>query len=114
MEKDSILDSIKKLLGISAEDTNFDTDVIMNINSALAVLTQLGVGPSTGFSISDSSSTWSELISDNKRLEMVKTYVYLKAKIVFDPPLSSTVMEAMNQRISELEWRIVVAAESTS
>lgn len=114
MGNDSILNSTKKLLGISAEDTDFDTDVIMNINSALAVLTQLGVGPSNGFSISDSSSTWSELITDNKRLEFVKTYVYLKTKIVFDPPLSSTVMEAMNHRISELEWRILVAAETTS
>ena len=114
MGNDSILNSTKKLLGISAEDTDFDTDVIMNINSALAVLTQLGVGPSDGFSISDSSSTWSEFISGNKRLEFVKTYVYLKVKVAFDPPLSSTVMEAMNQQIRELEWRILVGVETTS
>lgn len=114
MGNDSILDSTKKLLGISAEDTDFDTDVIMNINSALAVLTQLGVGPSDGFSISDLSSTWSELIPDSKRLEFVKTYVYLKVKVAFDPPMSSVVMEAMNQQIRELEWRILVGVETTS
>lgn len=114
MSNDSILNSIKKLLGISAEDTDFDTDVILQINSALAVLTQIGVGPSSGFSIADASSTWSEFISTDKRLEFVKTYVYLKVKVAFDPPMSSAVMEAMKQQISELEWRILVAAETKS
>lgn len=114
MSNDSILNSIKKLLGISAEDTDFDTDVILQINSALAVLTQIGVGPSSGFSITDASSTWSEFISTDKRLEFVKTYVYLKVKVAFDPPMSSAVMEAMKQQISELEWRILVAAETKS
>ena len=114
MSNDSILDSTKKLLGISAEDTDFDTDVIININSALAVLTQLGVGPSSGFSITDAESTWSDLVSSDKRLEFVKTYVYLKVKVAFDPPMSSAVMEAMKQQISELEWRILVAAETKS
>lgn len=114
MSNDSILDSTKKLLGISAEDTDFDTDVIININSALAVLTQLGVGPSSGFSITDATSNWSDLVSSDKRLEFVKTYVYLKVKVAFDPPMSSAVMEAMKQQISELEWRILVAAETKS
>lgn len=114
MSNDSILDSTKKLLGISAEDTDFDTDVIININSALAVLTQLGVGPSSGFSITDATSNWSDLVSSDKRLEFVKTYVYLKVKVAFDPPMSSAVMEAIKQQISELEWRILVAAETKS
>ena len=102
---DSILTTIKKLLGINEEYTTFDNDLIVHINSVISILSQIGVGPSDGFSISDESSTWNELVSD-KRLESVKSYVYLKVKLLFDPPQSSVVMESYNRAISELEWRI--------
>ena len=109
---ESILASIKKLLGPDETYTYFDPDLIIHINSVLSILTQLGVGPANGFSISDASATWSDFLGDNlQTIEFVKTYVYLKVKMVFDPPLSSAVMESMNRTISELEWRIQVAAE---
>lgn len=109
---DSILTSIKKLLGITEEYTNFDTDIIIHINSALMVLNQLGVGPSDGFSIQDKTSEWSEFIAEEDKLDAVKTYVYLKVKLVFDPPLNGSVMEALKQSIAEYEWRLNVQADS--
>jgi len=108
----SILEDIKKLVGVSTEDLSFDNDIIIHINSAFMILNQLGVGPITGFSISDSSKKWKDYIAEADNLEAVKTYIYLKVKIIFDPPLSSTVMEALKQTISELEWRLNVNAES--
>lgn len=110
---ESILTSIKKLLGITEDYEHFDTDIIIHINSVFMVLSQLGVGPDKGFSISDKFKTWSEFLPEgDPRFESVKTYMYLKVKLLFDPPLSSIVAEAMNRQISELEWRINVAAES--
>lgn len=109
---ESILTSIKKLLGIAEEYEHFDADLIMHINSVFAILTQLGVGPSEGFSISDKYSTWDEFIEDDPRLEMVKSYIYMKVKLLFDPPTSSAVMEATNRLTSELEWRLNVATDS--
>ena len=108
---DSILTSIKKLLGITEDYDYFDPDIIMHINTALSTLTQLGVGPSEGFMIGDKTATWSDFISDKKEVISVKTYVYLKVKKVFDPPLSSIVMEAMNENIKELEWRLNVSVD---
>lgn len=111
---DSILTSIKKLLGIVEEYTQFDTDVIMHINSAFSVLTQLGVGPDGGFSISDAETTWSDYIpdADRQKIEMLRSYVYLKVRLIFDPPSSSAIIEAMNRQISEFEWRLNVAVDS--
>lgn len=108
---ESILTSIKKLLGIAEEYKHFDADLIMHINSVFSILTQLGVGPSKGFSISDDSTVWSDFIADEKKIEMVKSYVNLKVKILFDPPTTSSVMEAANRMISELEWRLNVAVD---
>lgn len=108
---DSILTSIKKLLGIAEEYENYDSDIIMDINSAFSILNQLGVGPAAGFSIEDSSAVWSDFIEENSKIECVKSYVHLKVKLLFDPPLSSSVMEAMNRMISELEWRLMVAVD---
>lgn len=111
---ESILTSIKKLLGIAEEYTHFDEDLIMHINSVLTILTQMGIGPSTGFIITDKSNTWDEFIDNKIYLEAVKTYIHLKVKLVFDPPLSSAVTEAMNKMITELEWRLYTAAETKS
>ena len=109
---ESILTSIKKLLGITEEYNHFDADLIIHINSTFMVLTQLGVGPSDGFSISDKSATWDSFVKDPKTYEAVKSYVYLKVKLLFDPPTSSAAMESMTRMIDEFEWRLNVAAES--
>ena len=109
---ESILTSIKKLLGISEEYTHFDADLIMHINSVFLILTQIGVGPSEGFSISDEKAKWTDFIQDSLRLGAVKSFMYLKVKLLFDPPSSSSVMEATNKLIDELEWRLTIASES--
>lgn len=108
---DSILTSVKKMLGITEDYEHFDADLIMHINSVFMILTQLGVGPSKGFSIEDKSAVWGDFISNSSNLEAVKSYIYLKVKLLFDPPLSSAVMESMNRMISELEWRLNVSVD---
>lgn len=109
---ESILTSIKKLLGITEEYTHFDNDLIMHINSVLMILSQLGVGPSEGYSISSSAQTWSDFLGDDlKKLQSVKSYVALKVRLMFDPPTSSSVMEAINNQIREFEWRLNVAVD---
>ena len=111
---ESILTSIKKLLGIAEDYEHFDQDIIMHINTVLAILNQLGVGPETGFSIADKSTKWNEFVSNKLYYEPIKTYVYLKVKLLFDPPQSSIVLEATNRMISELEFRLNAAAETKS
>ena len=113
--EESILISIKKMLGIDESYTAFDLDVITHINSVLMILTQLGVGPSEGFAIEDDGATWSDFIQDDgvPRLNSAKTFMYLKVKLLFDPPTSSATIESFNRLISELEFRLNVAAEST-
>lgn len=108
---ESILKSIKKLLGIADEDHNFDTDIVIHINTIFMTLNDLGVGPSEGFTIEDEESKWYDFIPDNKMFDSVKTYVYLKVKLLFDPPLSSSVIDAIERSIKELEWRITDKAE---
>lgn len=110
---ESILTSIKNLLGITEEYDQFDAVLIMHINSVFMVLNQLGVGPDGGFSITDKTQTWSEFIPiESSKFNSVKSYMHMKVKILFDPPQSSIVMESMNRMISELEWRLNVAAEA--
>lgn len=108
---ESILNSIKKLLGITEDQKHFDQDIIMHINSVFSILTQLGVGPPEGYTIEDDLNTWGEFISDEPKLQSVKTYIYLKVRLLFDPPASSAVLSAMERSISELEWRLNVAGE---
>lgn len=108
---ESILTSIKKLLGISAEYEHFDPDIIMHINSVFMILTQMGVGPSEGFTIEDEMSVWSEFTDSNVMIEAVKSYIYLKVRLLFDPPSSSAVIESINRQISELEWRLYIASD---
>lgn len=108
---ESILTSVKKMLGIAEDYTHFDADIIMHINSVLMTLTQLGVGPEEGFSIEDKSSTWVDFIPANNQFEAVKSYIYLKVRLLFDPPTVSAVMESMNRMASEYEWRLNVNAE---
>lgn len=108
---ESILTSIKKLLGISEEYEHFDNDLIMHINSVFLVLNQLGVGPKECFVIEDDTAEWTDFIEDPTQLQAVKSYMYLKVQLLFDPPLSSAVMESKNRMISEFEWRLNAAAE---
>lgn len=113
---ESILTSIKKLLGLSEEYEQFDPDIIMHINTVFMNLTQLGIGPEKGFYIEDADATWDEFVNTDKYVQFnaVKTYVYLKVKLLFDPPLSSAVLQSINNMISELEWRLNTAAESNT
>lgn len=110
---ESILTSIKKLIGYEKEVTSFDDDIIMHINSVLADLTQIGVGPSEGFSISDANITWKDYIDDDPTIANVKQYIYLKVKLVFDPPTNSSVLAAMERTADKLEWRLNVASTNT-
>lgn len=107
---ESILTSIKKLLGIDESYTHFDPDLIMHINSVFSILTQMGVGPPNGFSITGSGEKWADFINEEpNRFSLVKSYMHLKVKLLFDPPLGSAVIESMNRQISEFEWRLSVA-----
>ena len=110
---DSILTSIKKLLGITEEYEHFDQDIIIHINSVFMILNQLGVGPSNGFSITDKTDVWSDFISEGVNIESVKSYMYLKVKLLFDPPTTSAVMESMNSMICELEFRLIASVVSS-
>lgn len=111
---ESILESVKKMLGLEKEYTAFDPELIIYTNMALGVLTQLGAGPSGGFSITGYDETWSDYLPNDdplsKRLEMIKTYIYMKVRLVFDPP-NGSVLESFNKQISELEWRINVTVD---
>jgi hypothetical protein len=110
---DSILTSTKKILGIEADYTAFDLDIITHINSALSTLTQIGVGPELGFMIEDASAEWVDFLGTDPRLNAVKQYVYLRVKMVFDPPQSGYAVTAMKEQIQEHEWRLNVQMEHT-
>lgn len=107
---DSILTSIKKMLGITEEYEHFDTDLIMHINSVFMILNQLGVGPDVPFVITSKDETWNQFL-DGANLEMVKSYMFLKVKMLFDPPTGGTVMDSYNRQIAEMEWRLNVAVD---
>lgn len=104
--QDSILTSLKKLLGYGEECTSYDTDLIIHINTIFSVLHQLGVGTSEPFVIKDKTNLWSEFTDNSVYLESVKTYMYLKLRLIFDPPQSSAAVEQMNKTVDELEWRL--------
>lgn len=109
--EESILDYVKKMLGIQKDYTHFDPDVIYGINAAFAVLTQLGVGPEEGFMINDDTTVWNEFVSDTFRLSLIKPYIYLKTRLLFDPPSSSTLIDSINKTIAEYEWRLHVVSD---
>jgi len=109
--EDSILTSTKKILGIAEEYTAFDFDIVTHINTAFFTLTQLGIGPTNGFMIEDESATWSSYISNDLQLNSVKTYIYLRVRLLFDPPTMSYVLTAFHDQLHELEWRLSVHRE---
>lgn len=102
----SILESVKKNLGIQADYLAFDPDIIMHINTTLSVLNQLGIGPAAGFVIEDDTATWTDFLNDSAPLNLVKTYIYLQVRMYFDPPATSFAIEAMERQIEQLTWRI--------
>jgi len=109
---ESILTSIKKLLGITEEYTSFDDDIIMHINSVFSILNQLGINDSKEFKIEDKTTTWDEYVEDEENIQLVKSYMYLKIKIIFDPPTSGTVMDCYKQQIAEYEWRLMTVQDN--
>lgn len=106
---DSILTSVKKLLGITEEYEAFDMDIIIHINTVFSILHQLGVGPDKPFSIQNKDAVWSDFTKDKEHIEMVKSYMYMKVRAMFDPPAVASALEAMNNLISEMEFRLNVA-----
>ena len=109
--QDSILMTIRKLVCGDPYADHFDNDLLVHINACFSILNQLGVGPESGFVVTDETQSWSSYVADNRILNMVKTYVTLKVKKIFDPPLTSSVLEAMDKEISQLEWRLNVAVD---
>ena len=108
---DSILTSIKKNLGVPEDYEAFDQDIILYINSAISTLTQLGVGPDEGFMIEDKTAVWDTFLGTDPRLNMAKTYIQLRVRMLFDPPQTSYLVEAMNKQIEQHEWRLNVFME---
>lgn len=107
----SILDTIKKKLGLASDYTSFDEDIITEINNAFFSLYQLGVGPSIPYMIDDEKDSWDDFPIDKHIISAVKEYIYLSVKRNFDPPTTSSVLSSINDRISELEWRLNSEAE---
>lgn len=108
---DSILNTIKKTLSIEEECTDFDQELILHINSVFSVLTQLGVGPEDGFFIEDETETWDDFMDDMKKIQMVKTYIGLKVRLLFDPPTTSFAIESIKNAATEYEWRLNVECD---
>lgn len=108
---DSILNTVKKLLGLAPEYDAFDADIVSGINAALFTLMQLGVGPSNGFFITGSGETWGEFLQGHVDLEAAKQYVYLRTRLVFDPPTNGSVLQAMKDLCDEYAWRLNVQVD---
>lgn len=108
----SILNTIKKLIGLDKDYGAFDLDLIVAINSSFTILRQLGVGPTYEYSISGPDETWSDFFTDAKQISLAKSYIYLRSKLLFDPPASGSLLDAIKQQISEFEWRLTVQAET--
>ena len=107
----SILHSVKAPLGLAKEYDAFDPEIVMHINSVFSTLSQLGVGPAEGFSIEDDTSNWEDFLSDDSKLRSVRSYMYLKVRLLFDPPSTSFAIESMKKQAEEYEWRLNVAVE---
>lgn len=110
---ESILTSTKKILGIEEDYTAFDLDILTHINSVFSTLTQLGLGPENGFMIEDADAVWADFLGDDPQLNAVKTYVYLRVRLLFDPPTTSYLIAALQAEREQLEWRLSAYREST-
>lgn len=112
-DPDSILDSVKKVLGISFDYTVFDPEITLHINSVLSDLNQVGIGPTDGLAITDNTAVWSDFIGTDLNLNQVKSYISLRVRLLFDPPSSSYVLAAWQQEVAKFEWRLNIHREST-
>lgn len=110
---ESILDSTKKILGIEADYKAFDLDIMTHINSIFSILHQMGIGPEDGFRVDDESTVWSDFVDDD-RMNSIKTYVYLRVRLLFDPPTTSFHQTALKEQYQELEWRLSTVREGDS
>lgn len=109
----SILNSVKKMIGIMPEYTDYDDTIIMHINSILMNLNTMGIGPDNYFSISDNTATWDDFITGNSQdLEAIKTYVGIKVRLIFDPPSNSFVVDSLSKQLAEIEYRLYVMADN--
>ena len=114
MNTDSILESVKKALGITYDYNYFDSQLIMHINSVFLILQQLGVGPRNGYQITSEADVWSDFLGSSESgrpLNLVQSYMYLRVRLLFDPPTNSFLVESMKQQIQEFEWRLNVAVD---
>lgn len=110
----SILNNVKKMVGVDASLTVFDLDILTHINSVFADLEQLGIGPVGGFTIDDAVPTWDAFIAGDARLSSVKSYMYFRVRLMFDPPQTSYLIESMNKQVEKMEWRLNVTREGDS
>lgn len=109
---DSILGTIKTALAISLDETSFDAELCIHINSVINALAQIGIGPKTGFLVTGSVQSWDDYIQNDLTKQMVKSYMFMKIKVLFDPPQSGATMEAYNKQIAEYEWRLQTQKET--
>ena len=112
--EESILKTIKQLIGCPDDFEQFDLDLIVHINSAFATLTQLGVGPKEGYRITGADNEWSEFEDDIQKLSLIKDYVYIKTRLLFDPPISGSLMDSLKEQLKEMEWRLYMLYDPIS
>ena len=112
--EESILKTIKQLIGCPDDFEQFDLDLTIHINSAFATLTQLGVGPKEGYRITGPDNVWSEFEEDAQKSSLIKDYVYIKTRLLFDPPTSSALMDSLKEQLKEMEWRLYILYYSIS
>jgi hypothetical protein len=110
----SILTDTKKILGLGDVTDEFDLDILIHINSVFSTLNQLGIGPVTGFAIEDATAEWEDFLAGDSRLNQIKTYIYLRVRLLFDPPATSFHLVAMEKQIEQIEWRLNVMREDES
>ena len=108
--EESILQTVKATIGITSDQTHFDSEILMHINSIIAKLNQIGIGPTEGFRVEDESSDWSSFIGDDPNLDMVKDYISISVKLAFDPPSNSFAIDSLRKITDEYEWRLSVKA----
>ena len=112
--EESILKTIKQLIGCPDDFEQFDLDLIVHINSAFATLTHLGVGPKEGYRITGAGNAWSEFEDDAQKLSLIKDYVYIKTRLLFDPPTSGSLMDSLKEQLKEMEWRLYMLYDPIS
>ena len=112
--EESILKTIKQLIGCPDDFEQFDMDLTIHINSAFATLTHLGVGPKEGYRITGADNAWSEFEDDAQKLSLIKDYVYIKTRLLFDPPISGSLMDSLKEQLKEMEWRLYMLYDPIS